>query len=213
MKGNIDNARTLPDGYYELALAKPVPDAEVLDDVVRRYPEHATGLTQFAIQLVLDSLRESGTEDSEIAAPEVTIAVSKAISRFHNRRHELSAASESRSVETEMNAENPFSSLPRSEIRALARRLNVNTVFLMRLRDRLVELETMTESFLQWLADGVGVSKEVLKTHFAASPQLQASEQYKADRKPTVGAKQTFEDAVRSSSMTPEQQEHLLNLR
>ncbi len=43
----------LRDVLYELSLAKDLPDAELLDEFIRRYPEHARALTEFAIELVI----------------------------------------------------------------------------------------------------------------------------------------------------------------
>ena len=42
------SAATLRDALYELSLARQVPDATLLDEFVRRYPEHAEDLTDFA---------------------------------------------------------------------------------------------------------------------------------------------------------------------
>ena len=40
---------------YELALAKPAPDAALVDEFVRSYPEYASDLTEYAIKLALDT--------------------------------------------------------------------------------------------------------------------------------------------------------------
>jgi len=45
------SAATLSDALYELSLAQRVPDAPLLDEFVRRYPEYADDLTDFAIIL------------------------------------------------------------------------------------------------------------------------------------------------------------------
>jgi hypothetical protein len=49
------SSAALRNAFYELALAERAPDAELLDDFIRRYPEHATELTEFAIELALDA--------------------------------------------------------------------------------------------------------------------------------------------------------------
>jgi hypothetical protein len=48
--------------------------------------------------------------------------------------------------------------------------------------------------------------------HFAARPGGQTSQFYKAEQKPTTVAQQSFEEAVRSSELTDEQQRHLMNM-
>jgi len=39
---------SLRDAMYAMSLAKAVPDAELLDEFARRYPNHANALTEFA---------------------------------------------------------------------------------------------------------------------------------------------------------------------
>jgi hypothetical protein len=88
----------LRDVLYELSLAKEVPDADVLDEFVRRYPEHAESLTEFAILLVVNSV--SGEESTEVAVDTslVSPAVSRAMSKFQNARPEPSERSGSPSL-------------------------------------------------------------------------------------------------------------------
>ena len=50
----------LRDAMYAMSLAKPVPDAELLDDFVRRYPQHADALTEFAIELAIELVDAPG---------------------------------------------------------------------------------------------------------------------------------------------------------
>ena len=57
----------LRDVLYQFALAKRTPDAEVLDEFVRRYPEHAGALTDLAIGIVLDQARG---DDDRVAESE-----------------------------------------------------------------------------------------------------------------------------------------------
>jgi hypothetical protein len=97
-------------------------------------------------------------------------------------------------------------------MRALAQRLHANTVFVMKLRDRLITGDTMTEGFLRRIADELGVLLETVVAHFAAPAYVPRGAHFKADTKPEAGEKQTFEEAVRSCGLTPEQQHSLLNL-
>lgn len=82
----------LREAFYALSMAQCVPDAELLDDVVRRYPVYAKELTEFAIELALDVLRGDIAADLAEAAlnpAQVSPAVSRAMSRFHNRLHAI----------------------------------------------------------------------------------------------------------------------------
>lgn len=203
----------LRDVLYAFALAKPVPDAELLDDFVRRYPEYAADLTDFAIELILDDA-SSEAENENAPVETVTVmdpAVSRAMSRFQNRLYAIQQAKKERPIAAPV--ENPFATLDRSGFRSLAQRLKANTVFVAKLRDRQIDPDTMTDGFRQRVADELQVPPDVVVAHFAAQPQVQArSQYYKADQKPEAGDQQTFEEAVRSSNLTPDQQRYLLSL-
>jgi hypothetical protein len=196
---------------YELALAKPAPDAALVDEFVRHYPEYASELTAYAIELALDAIaarNEPVDQPSAVTAP----SVSRAMSRFHNRLHAVRKETDAEAAKAASTVENPFAKLTRDAIRALAQGLQANTVFVMKLRDRHISLETMTEGFLRRLADELGVRLENIVAHFAAPAYIQSSAQFKAETKPEAGEKQTFEEAVRSCGLTPEQQHSLLHL-
>jgi len=200
---------SLSDAKYHLALAKPSPDAELLDEMVRRFPEHAADLTEFAIALALDRL--GGTEDEtfETSSTEISSAISKAMSRFHNRLYAEKKAALSSS---EGSVDNPFASMPRSELRTFARAINANLPFVMKLRDRQIREDTMSEGFKRCVTEALEVPHDVVIAHFSALPEVRVDARFKAERKPDPGAKQTFQEAVRSSGLTPEQQEYLLKL-
>jgi hypothetical protein len=196
---------------YEFALAKPVPDAALVDEFVRHYPEYASELTEYAIELALDAIaarNEPVDKPSAVTAP----SVSRAMSRFHNRLHAVRKGTDAETANAAPAVENPFAKLTRDAIRALAQGLHANTVFVMKLRDRHISLETMTEGFLRRIADELGVRLENIVAYFAAPAYIQSSAHFKAETKPEAGEKQTFEQAVRSCGLTPEQQNSLLNL-
>jgi hypothetical protein len=196
---------------YELALAKPAPDAALVDEFVRRYPEYASDLTEYAIELALDAIA-AHHEPIDMAVALTTPSVSRAMNRFHNHLYAVRKETDAEAAKAAPAVENPFATLTRSEIRALGQRLHANTVFVMKLRDRLITGDTMTESFLRRIADELGVLLEHIVAHFAAPAYIQSSAHFKADTKPEAGEKQTFEEAVRSCGLTPAQQNSLLNL-
>lgn len=201
---------SLRDAKYYLALCKPSPDAELLDEVVRRFPEHAEELTEFAIDLALDSAAEP--EDQAVGTSnETSVAVSKAISRFQNRLYMEKKAAES--SEPSASAEtNPFASMKRDELREFAKNIDANLPFVMKLRDRQIQCETIPEGFRHRLSEELRVPVHVLVAHFAAKPEMRTGARFKSEGKPVVSAKQSFEEAVRTSALTPEQQEFLLKL-
>jgi hypothetical protein len=108
---------------------------------------------------------------------------------------------------------NPFVSLSREDFRGFARRLDANSVFVAKMRDRQIKPETLTPGFRKRVADELRAPLDVVVAHFAAAQAGAASPQfYKADGKPNNGGCQTFEEAVRSSGLSEAQQSALLAL-
>ena len=209
--------RALREALYVLSTEQDVPDAKLLDDVVRRYPQFGEELTEFAIVIAVDALRgERVVEDAEAAIDPsaVSPAVSRAMSHFQNRLHAVTAgAAEARSTRADVaGAPNPFSGLPRNEFRAFAARLNANAVFVGKLRDRQIDPATMTTSFQRRVADELKAPLDVVVAHFAARQAAPTGQFFKAEGKPSTGAQQSFEEAVKSSGLNEAQQKFLLEL-
>lgn len=211
------SAATLSDALYELSLAQGIPDAPLLDEFVRRYPEYADDLTDFAIMLAVDSLREESQSDlrrTDLAKDELSPTVSRAMSRFYNRLHAVQL-SENISGQKGMSANevspNPFATLDRAAFRVLAEKLNVNNVFVIKLRDRQIAPETIPKKFTDRLALELKVPPDILMGHLNALGQSQIQAQYyKAIDKPQWYVQQTFSDAVKTSGLSDEQQSYLL---
>ena len=201
----------LRDALYAFSLAKPVPDAELLDEFACRYPEHAAALTDFAIVLVLDAAQ--GNDDVAAEAADLTVSptVSRAMSRFQNR---LFAAKhdQATSFAPPQPPSNPFAALDREAFRKLAKGFNANTLFVVKLRDRQIVPDTMTDGFRRCVANGLKAPLDVVIAHFAAQPQVEPRVRFKAEQKPEAGEQQTFEEAVRTSGLTEEQQRYLMSL-
>jgi len=213
------NAPNLRGALYALSLAQDVPDANLLDRIVREYPQFADELTDFAIAIAIDALRGRASADAEfrldpaVASP----AVARAMSRFQNRLYAETTASQHRERQVDRTAgevANPFASLSRQEFRAFAEKLGTNTVFVAKLRDRQIDASTMTPGFRRRVADGLKAPLDVVVAHFAGAQHAVSTHGRfcKADDKPTDGGRQSFADAVRSSGLTEEQQRALLAL-
>jgi hypothetical protein len=205
----IRSAGSLQDALYALALAKPAPDAAVLDDLVRRYPQYAAQLTDMAVELALEILAD---RDEEPNVSGTSDAVGRAMSRFQNRLYAVKKSRQPANTSTAPETTNPFSSLGRAELRGLGSRLGGNTVFAMKLRDRVIDPDSMTDGFRRHVADSMRAPLDVVVAHFAGLSAMAAHAHYKAEQKPAIGRKQSFEEAVRSSGLTPEQQAFLLSL-
>ena len=209
--------RALREALYVLSTEQDVPDAKLLDDVVRRYPQFGEELTEFVIDIVADALRgERVVEDAEAEIDPSTVspAVSRAMSHFQNRLHAVTeGAAETRSTRADIpDAPNPFSGLPRNEFRAFATRLNANGVFVGKLRDRQIDPATMTPGFQSRVADELKAPLYVVVAHFAARQAAPTGQFFKAEVKPSTRAQQSFGEAVRSSGLSEVQQKFLLDL-
>jgi hypothetical protein len=205
----------LREALYALSIAKNIPDATLLDDMVRRYPQFGAELTDYAIAIAIDALRDEVVVAAAEAARDPfasSPAVSRAMSRFHNRLHAVCGSATALST-TSTEAVNPFASLSREEFRSFAKRLNVNSVFVGKLRDRQIDPDDLTPGFRQRVADDLRAPLDVVVAHFAAAQTVGARGQFfKADGQPTNGGRQSFEEAVRSSGLSEAQQAALLAL-
>lgn len=208
----IARQHTLEDVLYQFALDYPRPDADALERYTRANPQFAAELTDHAVALLLEpelSSDQGGTDQTD----EDDAALLGAMSRFHNAlfaKNEATAPTPAPTIETGVH--NPFRDLGRAEIRQVAAALDVNSVFLMKLRDRRIQLETMTSGFLASLSRALKAELVVVRAYLGLEPALAPGRSYKADAKPVASAKETFADAVRSSGLSMEQQTKLLEL-
>ena len=215
---NAATQTSLRDAMYAMSLAKAVPDAELLDEFARRYPQHADALTEFAIELAIDSLmHQSDEEDVPADADAISDVVSRVMSQFENQlyeRRQARAATPPASAAT-ASVENPFATLDRQGFRALASRLDINSVFLSKLRDRTIEPISIPKAYCRHLAEEMEEETEAMAAHlYAPQESLAAGRQlYKAEGKPAATARQSFEEAVKTSGLTEEQQRRLLSFR
>lgn len=205
----------LRDLLYEFSLAKAIPDAELLDEYTRRYPEHAMVLTDFAIDMVLDSAAgevEGTAKPSEVT---VTPTVSRVMSRFQNQFYAVRRSGEpvnGRASSVAVPVANPFTTLDRKAFRNLATDLRANPVFIAKLRDREIDPETMTDGFRRRIAEELKAPLDLVVAHFGARPEVRPGQYYKAEGKPAAGVRQSFQEAVRTSGLSDEQQQYLMSL-
>ena len=209
---------SLRDAMYAMSLAKAVPDADLLDDFARRYPQYADALTEFAIELAIDSLmHRSDEEDVPADADAISAVVSRVMSQFENqlyeRRQARAATPPARAATASV--ENPFSALDRQGFRALVSQLDVNSAFLSKLRDRTIEPISIPRAYCQHLAQEMDEDADAMAAHlYAPQESVAAGRQlYKAAGKPAATTRQSFEEAVRTSGLSEEQQRRLLWFR
>ncbi|MEH2545599.1 hypothetical protein V1283_002244 [Bradyrhizobium sp. AZCC 2262] len=209
---------SLRDAMYAMSLAKAVPDAELLDEFARLYPKYADALTEFAIELAIDSLmHRSDEEDVPADADAISDVVSRVMSQFENqlfeRRQARAATPPARAATASV--ENPFAALDRQGFRALVSQLDVNNAFLSKLRDRTIEPISIPKAYCRHLAQEMDEDTEAMVAHlYAPQESVAAGRQlYKAEGKPAATARQSFEEAVKTSGLSEEQQRRLLSFQ
>ncbi len=165
----------------------------------------------------MDSFINRLLEDESPALPahlgEVSLTVSRTMSRFQNRLHAVQTdsfsnqARENASTRSLHKVPNPFTQLSRDDFRDLAQRLGVNAVFVSKLRDRQIQASTIPAQFQGVLANEMQAPLDLVIAHLKAvhgsSSKLRGISEF---------AQQTFEEAIRSSGLSKDKQEALFSL-
>lgn len=197
---NTNTELELEDLFHELSMADRRACVDLLDQLVRTYPRFAHELTDFAVELAYDDVRREATDVKPVEETDPMVA--RAMSRLHNRMYEVRQKS----------ATNPYASLSPAQLRALGTDLRANTLFVMMLRDRRIQAETLTPGFRRHTAKLLGVPEAVVAAHHAAPPLIPKENRFKSEGKPEVSGQETFEQALASCGLTDEQQRFLLSL-
>ncbi len=200
------NEVTLRDLLYELAI--DADDPQALRRLMDEHPEHADALVQYARDLAADGDLDDESEDAN--EERIDQLANPAMSRYQNHLYDQKHGSEPAAQSKASTASDPFSALSPKEFRALAGRLDVNSLFLTKVRDCVIKPDTIPKRFSQRTAEALGIPHPVVIAHLAQQPRAPPGTRWRADEKPKVGAQQTWEEAVRSSSLTKEQQDQLL---
>jgi hypothetical protein len=193
-----------------LAMAMPAPDPRTLEKFVRRYPEYADALTEFAVELALDPGGETEGDEDLPASDVVSQAVGRAISHFHDFAFKLE-----RQVGSSTAAMvDPFATMTRDQFRAFAADLGVNTTFAMKLRDRSIDPETIVtrKGFCRAAANAAHVPIEAMIAHLQGPSSVSLSAHYKSEGKPVAAPRESFEEVLQRSNLSEEQQRKLLAL-
>lgn len=169
---------------------EPSHGRETLERYITEYPQHATALIDCSIDLLHE------LPAAEVSATEVPdSAVDKAWQRFE------------RAVQPpDGEVANPFAKLNTSSFKSLARSLDVSNLFLMRVRDRAVRAATIPARFVEKLASELGATVQAVGTYLQGPPGMVSGQAFRSSVKPSVGEQITFDQAVATSQLTPEQQ-------
>lgn len=177
---------------------EPMHDRTTLEHYLRQYPEYAHALVDCSIALMIDASRDG--DDEHVSSEHV---VEQAWRQFEAALLPIKDAA----------AANPFAQLNPSSFKALAKRLDISNLFLMRCRDRAIDAATIPVRFLQRLAVELGATTDTVSTYLRNPPAMVSGQSFRSSVKPAVTAQISFEQAIETSQLTPAQQEALKTLR
>lgn len=176
---------------------EPTHDRKTLEQYLTDYPEHAKALIACSIELMVDATRSVET----VATSEN--AVDLAWQRFQSAVSQPEEAS----------VLNPFATLNPTAFKSLAKKLDVNNLLLIRLRDRAIVAATIPRRFVQRLATELGATTDAVMEYLRNPPAIVSGHSFRSTVKPAVTEQISFEKAVETSQLTPSQQEALKAMR
>ena len=168
---------------------------ERLAKFVALYPEHASALSRLALEL----------EDFD-AAPEAELCATT------QAEQEKAIDAALVALEDPALSADPFLAASPDQLRELATALDANVLFVACLKDKMIDVATMTDGFLSAVARFFSSSLERVRASLSEPQRLAPAMEFKAKGKPGGGQKQSFEEALRSSGLSDEQQRKLRSL-
>lgn len=172
---------------------EPTHDRKTLEQYLTDFPEHAKALINCSIELMVDEARNvKAVETSEGT-------VDRAWQRFQSVVNQPGEAS----------VHNPFATLNPTAFKSLAKKLDINNLLLIRLRDRAIVATTIPLRFVQRLGAELGTTTDALMDFLRSPPTIVSGHSFRSTIKPAVTKQISFENAVETSQLTPEQQETL----
>lgn len=176
------------------------PTPRRLEAFIGEHPDLRRQLTDLAVEMVLEPARVPEPADAATAR-----VVASAVARFQTRANGNPA---SRGAP----AANVFGTFVGPAFPRLAARLGVTPAFLIKVRDGLVAAAGFPDALVQAIAREVGHAPEVVQALLERPASMPAGTMAKASEKPSVGAKQSFEEAVATSGLDEAQRRRLLDM-
>lgn len=187
------------------------PKPAVLDTYCRKYPQYAHELTDYAVQWLIGDTIAAMDAGDEIVQNASSPLVSRAISRFYERIGENSSTNDGATPLSLQQVSNPFDGLLLTRIRSIRDALRINTPLLAKFRNRLIDPDTVPRGFLEHFAQLLNHTLEEFLNYLRLPAMIHAAADFKAKGKPSItDHKESFEDAVRGSSLDEKQKQALL---
>lgn len=199
MKSKFDEMRD--DVLYAFSV-EPNRDSATLEEYLQKYPQYREALIDLSIEL-FTAPREDFTPIDEGDSKGMNTAWEK----FQ------SSLLPSDPVFELKNTENPLMTIDRKSFRALAKKLDINTLFLAMLRDKTIKISTIPSQFIGFLAEELNMSIDAMKSALEGSSTVSTATRFKADSKPAATEQVSFEDALKSCKLSDSQKEKLMLMK
>ena len=174
---------------------EPKHDRSTLERYIARYPDHVGALVDCAVELLT----------LPAAISPVWVAESAVEASWQKFQSFLTAGAGSAVA-------SPFAKLSPSAFKQLAVRLNINNLLLLRIRDRGIRAASIPGALVRRLADELGASAQSVAAYLQGPPEVAAASAFRSAGKPAATTQVEFQDAVKTSQLTAEQQGILLAL-
>lgn len=176
---------------------EPTHGRKTLEQYLNEYPEHAKALVACSIELMVNATRGDEVEVTSEGA------VDRAWQRFQTAV----------SLPGDVSVTNPFATLNPTAFKSLAKKLDINNLLLIRLRDRAIDATTIPRRFVQRLATELGATAEAVMDYLRSPPAMVSGHSFRSAVKPAVTEQISFEKAVETSQLTGAQQDAIKALQ
>lgn len=176
---------------------EPTHDHKTLEQYLREYPEHAKALVACSIELMVDTTRSD----------EITVTSEDAVDHAWQRFQSVVE------LPDDVPVINPFATLNPTAFKSLAKKLDINNLLLIRLRDRAIVAATIPRRFVQGLASELGATAESVMDYLRSPPAMVSAHSFRSSVKPAVTEQISFAEAIEKSQLTPAQQDALKALQ
>ncbi len=178
---------------------EPRHDRVTLEHYLNKYPEHALALVDCSIEIMMDA-SHSGDE-AQVTSDQV---VQQAWQRFQAAVGSLDGTAA---------VTNPFAHLPPAAFKAVAQKLDISNLFLVRVRERAIDATTIPRHFVQKLATELASTTDAISAYLRSPPTMSTNLSFRSNVKPEVPAQIPFHKALETSKLTPAQKEALQKLQ
>jgi hypothetical protein len=210
MKANEKMKVSLESVLLEFRVEAGMPRPGILEIYTQRYPQFARELTDYAVDWLLDEALAVEAH-SERASSASSAVVSRAISHLYNGMREREVAKKMPDRTVRSSGHSPFVGLAVPRKREICAQLGIDMSIFARFQNRLIDPATAPRAFLDRFAGLVERSLEDFVAYISGPPMMHAAAEFKAEGKPARPMrKQTFEEAVRASSLDENGKQALL---